>query len=131
VPAPAVVPVPEARDVGHTRRLVGLGISAVGVVVVGYASIATLGARSDYHQALTDHCRGETDMCNAEGLTRTHAALDTAHTQTIVAIVGGAAIAGGLVLYILAPRARRDERAMYVVLAVGADGGSVVFGGAF
>lgn len=130
-PAPPPAPALETSDRGHTRRLVGLGASVVGAGLVGYASIVTLGARGDYHKALTDHCRGASDMCDADGLTKTHAALDTAHTQTIVAIVGGVAIAGGVLLYVLAPRGARDDHAMYVVPAVSADGGSVVFGGAF
>ncbi|MEO7732067.1 MAG: hypothetical protein ABIY55_13925, partial [Kofleriaceae bacterium] len=82
-PAPAAVPAPVAGNPGHSRRILGLGVAAAGVVAVGIAGIVTLGARSDYQQALTDHCRGATDMCDAEGLTQTHAALDTAHTQTV------------------------------------------------
>ena len=130
-PSPVALPASEPSDLGHTRRIIGIGLAAAGVVAVGVAGIVTLGARGDYQQALTDDCRGATNMCNADGLAATHAALDTANTQTVVALLGGAAIAGGITLYLLAPRAHRAEHALYLAPSVGATGGTVVLGGKF
>ncbi len=126
--APASVADP---DVGKTRRIVGLGLSAAGVVAVGIAGFVTLGARGDYNDALDDHCRGARDMCDAEGLTLTADARSTANTATVVTIAGGVAVVGGLALYFLAPRAKRDEHALYIAPSIGRSGGTVVVGGAF
>jgi hypothetical protein len=118
-------------DLGNTRRVVGLGIASAGVVAVGIAGFVTLGARGDYNDALTEHCRGASDMCNAAGLAATRDARSTANTATIVTIAGGVAVVGGLTLYLLAPRASREAHALYVAPSIGAHGGTVVVGGAF
>jgi len=121
------------RDPGRNRRLLGLGIGGAGVVAVGIAGIVTLGARSDYKDALRAHCRGATDMCDADGLAATHSARHRANIATGVTIFGLAAVAGGLVLYFTTPAAaaRHDEHALYLAPSIGGDGGGVVLGGAF
>ena len=132
VTAPAAAPqVAREADPGHTHRVVGRGVAAAGVVAIGVAGFVTLGARGDYHDALTEHCRGATDMCDAAGLTATRDARHTANVATVVTIGGAVAVAGGLALYFFAPRASRTEHAMYVAPAIGGAGNGVVFGGAF
>ena len=122
-----------AGDPGRTRRLVGLGVSGAGVVAVGIAAIVTFGARGDYKDAIAAHCRGTTDMCDAEGVTATHGARHRANIATIVTIGGAAAVAGGLFLYVTARGAgsRGTEHALYLAPSVGGDGSGVVLGGAF
>lgn len=121
--------VAEASSPGRTQRLVGIGVGVAGLVAIGAAGAVTLAARSDYNKALDDHCRGDKDMCDAEGLTITHDARHRANISTVVTVVGGVAIAGGVVLYLLAPRHHRDEHALYV--APTADRAGVVLGGTF
>jgi hypothetical protein len=133
----AVVREPSASagvdDPGRTRRIVGIGASVVGIVVVGTAAVVTWRARDSYKNALTAHCRGATDMCDADGLTATHAARHRANIATIVTIGGAAAVAGGLFLYLTAPGAgsRGTEFALYLAPSIGGDGNGVVLGGAF
>jgi hypothetical protein len=117
---------------GRTRRIVGLGVAGAGALTMGIAGIVTLGARSDYRKALDAHCQGATDMCNDEGLSITHGALHRANVATVFTLLGLGAVATGAVLYVTAPRAARAiEHAYYLAPAVGADGGALVFGGAF
>jgi hypothetical protein len=117
---------------GRTRRVVGLGVAGAGALTMGIAGIVTLGARSDYRKALDAHCQGATDMCNDEGLSITHGALHRANVATVFTLLGLGAVATGAVLYVTAPRAARaTEHAYYLAPAVGADGGALVFGGAF
>lgn len=116
---------------GRTQRIVGVALGVTGLAAIGVAGIVTLKARGDYQTALDDHCRGATDMCDADGLTATHDARHRANIATAVTIGGGAAIAGGVVLYLLAPRAAREEHALYLAPQVDAGATSVVFGGAF
>lgn len=123
-------------DPGRNRRLLGLGVSGAGALAVGIAGIATLRARSDYQHALHGHCNGATDMCDATGLAGTHSARHRANIATVVTLLGTAAAAGGLVLYVTTPaerpeRAARSARALYLAPAIGGDGAGVVLGGGF
>ncbi len=131
VPDPTpVVDTPPVR--GHRQRIAGIVIGASGVVAVGIASGITLSARRTYKDALAAHCMGSSSMCDPAGLTATHDARHTANIATVVAVIGGAAVIGGVVLYLTAPRPgskRGGEHALYFSPVIGSDGASVVLGG--
>lgn len=122
-----------AGDPGRTRRIIGIGAASVGGAAVVIAGAITFQARGDYKDALTAYCRGAKDMCDAQGVTATHAARQRANIATVLAISGAAAIAGGLLLYVTAPSAtpHSTEHALYLAPSIGGDGNGVVFGGAF
>lgn len=123
---------PPPRSPGRTHRIAGLSLAAGGVVAVGVAGALTLSARGRYHDALDSHCMGSTSMCDPVGLERTSDARSTANLATVITIAGGAMVAGGAVLYLIAPRAATDERrALYLAPSLGGDGGGVVFGGRY
>jgi hypothetical protein len=121
----------EAPVPGRTQRIAGLSLGGAGVVAIGVASYMTLSARSKYNDALTAHCGGMTNNCDDMGLSITHDARHEAHVATVVFILGGAAVGGGVALYLLAPKATSGSRehAMYVIPTVGPDGGGIVVGG--
>jgi len=121
----------DSGEPGQTQRILGIAAAGAGLTAVVISVIVTYRARTDYDNAITNHCRGAKDMCDAEGLSTTHAARHRANIATAVTITGAVAIAGGAVLYLLAPRARSDEHAYYLAPAVSADGGTLVLGGAF
>jgi hypothetical protein len=134
-PRPPTEPADEAAggDAVRTRRLIGIGAAGAGVAAMGIAGIVTYRAHTDYKHALDGHCRGDTSMCDAVGVTATHSARHRANIATIVTIGGLAAIAGGVVVYLTAPGAAShgEEHALYLAPSIGGDGGGVVFGGAF
>jgi len=134
-PAKLKVDSPVAADTEaiQKRRLLGLGISGGGVFAMGLAGIVTLRARGDYKHAISAHCRGATDMCDADGLAATHSARRRANIATGITIGGLAAVGGGLYLYFTASKAAAhgEEHALYLAPSVGGDGTGVVFGGAF
>ena len=69
-------------------------------------------------------------MCDMQGLTDTHDARSTANIATIVFSVGLAAVAGGVVIYVLAPKSTAvKEHALYLVPEVTPGGGGLAFGG--
>lgn len=123
----------EAGNPGRTRRIIGIGVAGVGGAAVAIAGAITFQARGDYKDALTAYCRGAKDMCDAQGVTATHAARHRANLATVLALGGAVAVATGVVLYVTAPGKSSEgaEHALYLAPSVGSDGGGLVLGGAF
>jgi hypothetical protein len=117
---PEVPDKPEPKPVvdhdvpGHGQRIAGVVVGAAGIVGVGVASYLALSARSSYNDAITNDCMGMKTTCDPDGLTATHDARSRANIATVVGAVGIAALAGGIVLYVLAPDASSSEHAFYV-----------------
>ncbi|CAN5859034.1 hypothetical protein BH11MYX3_BH11MYX3_27580 [soil metagenome] len=131
---PDPTPIVEKPPVpGRTQRIAGVVVGVSGVVAIGIAGGITLSARGSYKDALADHCMGSSSMCDPAGLTTTHDARHTANIATVVTLIGGAAVIGGVVLYLTAPKGKPhgDEHALYVSPVVGEGGASVVLGGGF
>ncbi len=130
-------PKPSAQDelspgAGHGRRIAGIVTASAGVVGLGVAGYLTLDARSSYRDALDAHCMAAANMCNDVGVRLTGDARSRANTATVIAIVGGAAVLGGVVLYLTAPKGRASkDHAIYVTPVIGSEGGAVVLGGGF
>jgi tetratricopeptide (TPR) repeat protein len=121
----------EPPDPGRTQRIVGIAVGAAGLVGIGVSSYMALSARGKYNDALAAHCMGMPNMCDDVGLTDTHDARHTANIATIVFSVGLAATAGGVVIYLLAPKAPKAvaEHALYLVPTTTPDGAGIAFGG--
>ena len=127
-----VVVVDPPAPPGRTRRIMGISIGAVGVVGLGVATFLTLDARSTYNDALDTHCMGSKDMCTDEGLSITGDARSQANIATVVTVLSLAAIGGGIVLYLTAPKGEaRESSALYVAPVVSHDTGGFVVGGGF
>jgi tetratricopeptide (TPR) repeat protein len=114
----------------NNRKLLGLGIGGAGVLGLGIAGIVTLRAKSSYQDALDDSCRGEPDMCDARGLKLTGNARSRANVATVVSAISLAAVAGGVVLYLTAPK-QRPEHALRITPAVGDRSAAVFVDGRF
>lgn len=131
-------PPPPPPSPGRTRRIIGISMAGAGVVGLGVASYLTLDARSTYKDALDMHCGGMTNGCNEEGLRITKDARGQANTATIITLASVAVAAGGVVLYLTAPKhaaeerpADEEEEARYLMPVVGPGVGGVVWGGTF
>ncbi|MEO6776864.1 MAG: tetratricopeptide repeat protein [Kofleriaceae bacterium] len=129
-PPPAAKPASAPTSPGHGQRVAGVVIAGAGVVTVGVSTYLALAARSNYDAALEANCMGMTNACNLQGLTDTHAARSEANTATIIGGVGLAAIAAGIVVYVISPDpAAMTEHALYLAPAAGGTG--LAFGGRF
>ena len=128
---PVVTPDPPVP--GRNQRIAGIVVGSAGVVAVGVASAFTLSARGKWKDAIDEHCMGSTSMCDPTGLDITADARSRANKMTIVAIIGGAAIIGGVVLYLTAPSGDRakTETALRLTPVVTDDGAAVFLGGGF
>ena len=123
--------VASGSDPYQLHRYVGLGVGGAGVVGFGIAEIVALRARGDYNRALSGHCNGATDQCDADGLARTRSARHRANIATAVSVIGVIAAATGtaIYLYFAAPPAS-TEHALYLAPSVG-DSNGLVLGGGF
>jgi len=130
---PGEPPEPEVPSPpGRTQRIVGVTLAVAGGVTVGVAAALTLSARGTYNDALEANCMGSTSMCDPTGLRITGDARDRANKMTIVSIIGGAAIIGGVVLYLVAPNvSSSSEHALYLTPTIDESGGGIVFGGRY
>jgi tetratricopeptide (TPR) repeat protein len=122
---------------GRTRRIAGFALMGAAAVSLGVAGYLAFDARGDYRAALDMYCMGAKDMCNDEGLRLTGDARGRANLATVFALVGVAAAAGGVVLYVMAPRSgeaaslSRNPEALYIAPAIGDRAGFVVLGGRY
>lgn len=120
-------PEPSEPHPGRTLRIAGIAVGAVGVVGVAVGSYLALSARSNYRNALATDCMGMTDACDSAGLSATHDARSRANAATGVFIGGLALVAGGAIMYFIAPHAARSEHAFYLAPT----GTGIAFGGRY
>jgi hypothetical protein len=107
VPAPATPPPPPSSPPsvsanGSTQRVLGAVVAGIGVAGVAVGSVFGLIAKSHESDA-TPHCSGT--ECDAVGISALNDARSAATVSTVGFVVGGIAIAGGVAVYLLAPRA--------------------------
>jgi tetratricopeptide (TPR) repeat protein len=130
----------EAPAPGRGRRIAAYVLIGAGAASLGASGYLGIDARGDYRSALDAHCAGAANMCTEEGLGLTRDARGQANLATVFALAGVAAVAGGIVLYVTAPRAGGEERppgrsegaeALYLAPAIGDRAGLVVFGGRY
>jgi hypothetical protein len=100
-PAPASEAAP--ADPGRTRRWIGIGVGAAGVVGVALGAVFGLGAKSKLDQSNDGPCDAS-NSCTQAGLDLRHQASSAAGASTVFFVLGGAAVATGVVLYLTAPK---------------------------
>jgi hypothetical protein len=108
---------------GSSRRWIGLGVGAGGVVSVGVGLVFGLQARSLNSDA-EDLCGGSTSSCNPDRLDEASDKVDDAKGKGMIANVavgvGLVAVGAGLYLYLTAPSGE-DERAAALTPVIGDD----------
>ena len=128
-PAPPPPP-PDASDPGATRRWMGVGVGAAGLVGLGVGAVLGLLAKSQLDQSNGGNCDG-TDHCNADGLSERKQAEGLATGSTIAFVAGGVLVAGGAVIFVTAPHASSNAAALTLVPVPMVGGGGTVLRLAF
>ena len=106
---PVAYVAPTKSSGGATQKGVAIGVAALGVVGVGVGAYLGLHAKS-----LQDESNGAgggcdtNDRCDSHGQDLRMSAISSATASTVLFAVGGAAIATGVVLYVLAPSSHND-----------------------
>jgi len=93
----------DGDDPGKGRRIFALGVGGAGVVGIGLGAFFALKSKSTYDDALS-HCPNGPKSCTQEGVTGGEDAHGQATVSTIAFIAGGALLAGGVVLFLTAPK---------------------------
>jgi hypothetical protein len=89
---------------GSTQRTIGLVVGGVGIVALGVGSAFGVVAMNKENDAThSSHCPDGVH-CDGYGLQLGQDAHTDATASTVLFVVGGAAVAGGLVLYFTAPK---------------------------
>lgn len=99
---PATPPPEVDHNRGRTQRIVGLGVAALGVVGLGVGTFFSFDAKSTYDRS-EPHCSPD-NRCNSIGTSQRNDAMSEATLATIALGAGLVALAGGVVLYLTAPK---------------------------
>lgn len=118
-------PVGQAGGGGSTQRTIGLVLGGVGIIGLGVGSAFGLVAMGKENDATQNHCQSGTVYCDPIGVTEGKDAHTDATGSTVFFIVGGAALAGGIVLYLTAPK---DDATPTVGLTAAPTPGGASFG---
>jgi len=129
-PGKALVSPHDEGGSGTTQRIAGVALSVVGVAGIVVGSVFGAGAKSKLDQS-KDHCR-TADLCTTEGLNLVSEARTSATVSTIGFVAGGAALVGGIVVFLTAPSgAPRPAAAARFVPLLGPQFAGGTFQGAF
>ncbi len=122
--APPAIAIDTKR--GNTQRTIGLIVAGGGLVAAGIGGIFGLRAFSTNDDALA-HCRSAADAtrCDSTGLSLTDEARTQAAISTVLVTIGSAALAGGLVLFAIAPRAQSNTGTVRALPFASASSGGV------
>jgi hypothetical protein len=105
-PAPAPPPPAPAPDpsVGNGQRVAGIVVGVVGLAGLGLSGAFALLAKSKYNDSLGS-CPSSPNVCSQSGVDTRNDALGFGNAATVTFVVGAAALAGGAIVYLVAPRA--------------------------
>ena len=101
-PGPVSPGAPRSSSEGSTQRVLGLVVAGVGVAGIAVGSVFGFVAKGHDNDA-GPHCTGT--ECDALGISALSDARSAATVSTLTFIAGGAVLTGGVVLYLVAPRA--------------------------
>ncbi|MGO9713096.1 MAG: tetratricopeptide repeat protein [Polyangiaceae bacterium] len=105
--SPAGPPPPQASSVMGTRKILGLAVGGAGVVGIGVGIARGLVAASKLSDSdANGHCIANTPNCDATGAALRDDAKSAATASTVAFIVGGVAVAAGVLLYVTAPSSK-------------------------
>ena len=91
---------------GGTQRAVGWVVAGLGVIGLGVGAgfgLSSISKRDDSR----DHC--VVDRCDARGVGLRDDAIESGNIATVATIAGGAAVVGGVVLVLIAPKGTREQ----------------------
>lgn len=102
---PPVGPPPVEASTGNGQRLAGLLVGGAGIVGLGIGTAFAVVAKGKYNDSLPNCHRDDPNVCNQAGVNTRNDARDAGNVASIAVGVGAAALVGGAVIWLTAPRA--------------------------
>jgi len=132
-PVEGGAPPPAATETAATDagpwRTVGLAIAGAGVVALGVGTYFAIEAKSKNDQSFGAGCGGaDGNVCTSAGAQVRRDALSAATASTVAFVAGGVLAAGGIALWLAAPRAHAEGSAALAPVVLGPGGGLVMTG---
>ena len=124
---PSLSPLPERRPADQTMRTTGLVLGGVGIVGIGAGAVLGLLAMGDASDAKPS-CNADQSVCNDAGVAAYDSARSKALFSTIGFVAGSVLTAGGIALFVMAPRSTDAGTASRHGLRVGGVGSGVGVG---
>jgi serine/threonine-protein kinase len=115
-PVPPAPPIPTPSSPGSTQRVLGVVTAGVGLAGIAVGSVFGVIAKGHLSDA-GPHCSGT--ECDVTGVPALSDARSAATVSTVGFIAGGALLAGGVVLYLVAPHGSPGTG---LLVSPGADG---------
>ncbi len=119
-----------AQEPSPTMKYVAIGVGVAGVVGLGVGTAFGIVAKSKFDDSNDGHCDVQ-DRCDAQGLSLRHDALAAADIATVGLIAGGVALAGGIVLYIVAPKSSATRTGVTMTPVASAHAAGLFMNGRF
>jgi hypothetical protein len=104
-------------------------IGGIGIAPLAAGTVFGLVASGTYHRAIDQDCNGNPKACTQAGADHVGTARTQATVSTVLFIAGGAAVATGGILFLMAPKRRADHVQVSIAPVVG--GSSLVASGTF
>lgn len=134
-PVPVAITSPQSERVdgdasssgaGKTQRTIGIVVGAAGIVGMGVGGFFGVRSMSKKSAADGDCTNG---LCNENGMAERHSAITAGNLSTVFFIAGGAVTAGGLALFLTAPKDHsRTAKATLSPVAMPSGGGLMLKG---
>ncbi len=133
-PAAAPAPTPDATvgtdrtsgSVGSGQRVTGIVIAGIGIAGLGASAVFAVLAKNTYNDSLANCQPNNPGLCNGTGVSQRDDARTDGNIASVAFGVGAAALVGGVVVWLTAPRASSTGAASIVVAPT--LGGGVVRG---
>jgi hypothetical protein len=113
-------------SVGSGQRVAGAVIAAVGIAGLGASGVFAVLAKNGYSDSLANCQTNNPGLCNATGVSQRNDARTDGNIASVAFGVGAAALVGGVIVWLTAPRAPSAGAASLVVAPT--LGGAVVQG---
>jgi hypothetical protein len=114
-PSSSAAPQPSATTepshAGSTQRVVGLTVAGIGVAGLAVSGVTAIVAKSKYNTSKNDCEPSNADLCSATGVSERNDARSFGDVASVALVVGAAATAAGVILWLTAPSASREGSA--------------------
>jgi hypothetical protein len=114
---------------GGTQRVLGLLIGGAGIVGLGVGGVFAVIAKNRYNESLPNCHPDNVNVCSSTGFSQRNDARDAGNAATIAVSVGAAAVMGGAVIWLTAPRVVSSQPSSALRVGVAPTlGGAVLHG---